>query len=1096
MGDVWRAVGPEGATVAIKVVRGSDPRSVRALQDEVRAITAVSHPHIVQIYEQGVVPKDAPAVLGPGLPYFVMEWAGSGRLDGTIHLDWARLRVWLLGLLEGLGHAHAHGIFHCDLKPSNILLTPGAAETPRPLLTDFGIATVLARSLREDRPLRAQGTPLHMAPEQFTGDWRRYTPSTDLYSLGTVVWLLVTGCTPFQGTPAVLASAHRQGTIPHLLPRFEVPAGLEGWLHGMLEKRECQRFQSAADARWALMALDDQPGTDAVPVSILAPVDTSTVEVETLDWGARPLSAPRAPHRPFPRWSEAREEHRRPLPPFAVGMGLAHLRVPETQGRQDEREQLWQSLHEVVDKGQFRAVVLQGVAGVGKTHLARWLARRALALGQVTALFAAHTPTSAPSEGLRGAFESCLRTTGLPWRVLDAHLAQTLPELAVADRAALIGALRPEAEGAVRASSSAERAVVWERCIRALGARSPVLLVVDDAQWAHEAVELVQHLEERGVAAFCVLTLRSDVEVPPVFSASLRSLLERRASEQIDLATLEGATISTLVRSVLPLEDELCVLLEQRTAGNPLFAVAVVQDWVRRGVLAPTPHGYRLTESTSEALPHTVLGAWERRIARALQGLGTSARLLLEQAAVLGLRVDRGSWRRACHGLDVDRIRAVEDGVLQEKLGTSTASGFTFVHGLVVEALVEGARQAGRLVDHHRRAAVALAGLSTDGRLGKHLWASGQVDAAADALLEAARVASTAGRFAQTVHLLSLVEDALASLGTEDARRSEAARLRAYALIQRGVLPSAGEWADRAVALSLTEAERGEALRCKAAVLLRTGNVGEALTLQKRSCAELEKAGVDLAWVAVAELSDMYMRQGRLDEAARSLVRATEAPMPTGAGALTLLLCRGQVAHHQGHLDQAIECVDRATAAATALGHRRWLGVCWSLRADILRKQGRVEEAAEANEVMIDHFEAIGSRDAVVGRLNLAMMHADNGHPRRSLEALRPVLSELRRLGRSGLVAGALAIRLWGLSCLGAFETWDADCDECSKRLDETGFWDSDIAHAMARAGHAAAARGETERARRAYDVALQQYSRLQASEQVVALRAAMEGLK
>ena len=216
MGAVYLAVREDvGREVALKVVRGdlADPSARRRFLFERRVLGRLEHPNIARLYDAGVADD--------GTPYFAME-----RVDGvplTQYCDRERLGLEArLRLFEDVGrtvqHAHQHFIVHRDLKPSNILVTPKGQIK----LLDFGIAKALDEAEEETvaEKLTATGrrllTPAYAAPEQVVGD--PVTAATDVYSLGVVLFELLTGKRPDAATSARLEPPRPSTAVTEMDP--------------------------------------------------------------------------------------------------------------------------------------------------------------------------------------------------------------------------------------------------------------------------------------------------------------------------------------------------------------------------------------------------------------------------------------------------------------------------------------------------------------------------------------------------------------------------------------------------------------------------------------------------------------------------------------------------------------------------------------------------------------------------------------------------------------------------------------------------------------------------------------------------------------
>ncbi|MCB1225273.1 MAG: protein kinase, partial [Verrucomicrobiales bacterium] len=200
-GVVYRAVeeGPLRREVALKLVKpGMDSRAVLARFDaEQRALGMLDHPNVARVLEAGVTEE--------GRPYFAMELIEGEPLNRfcasrELNLE-QRLRVFLQ-VCSGVEHAHAKGLIHRDLKPSNVLVAPTANDGPRAVIIDFGIAKALWEELTPDTlytsPRQMLGTPEYMSPEQASRGGLDVDTRADVYSLGALLYELVTGAPPLR----------------------------------------------------------------------------------------------------------------------------------------------------------------------------------------------------------------------------------------------------------------------------------------------------------------------------------------------------------------------------------------------------------------------------------------------------------------------------------------------------------------------------------------------------------------------------------------------------------------------------------------------------------------------------------------------------------------------------------------------------------------------------------------------------------------------------------------------------------------------------------------------------------------------------------
>lgn len=246
-------------TVALKLLHPGLARLPQArarFRREARMQAQLGHPGIVAVHDYGETVVD-----GALQPWFVMPYvtgeslAARLRREGALPAD--EVRRILLALCDALVHAHGEGVVHRDLKPENVLLEAG---TGRVLLTDFGVA---ARPSHDDPRQGAAdvGTPLYMAPEQFAGE-HAVDGRTDLYALGAVAYLMLSGRAPFAGESArALAVARFQGAPPALAPLApHAPTSLVAAIERCLQPERAARWPSAAALRVALLAPEAPAG--------------------------------------------------------------------------------------------------------------------------------------------------------------------------------------------------------------------------------------------------------------------------------------------------------------------------------------------------------------------------------------------------------------------------------------------------------------------------------------------------------------------------------------------------------------------------------------------------------------------------------------------------------------------------------------------------------------------------------------------------------------------------------------------------------------------------------------------------------------------
>jgi serine/threonine protein kinase/tetratricopeptide (TPR) repeat protein len=261
MGVVYRARQRSlNRPVAVKILRAAEwsaPEERRRFRWEAEAVARLDHPHIVPIFEV----SDYLAADGTTVPFFSMKLIeGKNLADERERLvgQWLEIARLLAETARAMDHAHRRGIIHRDLKPANILLAPlesipgnGDASAPAPFITDFGLAKHISSATLTGTPATktgaALGTPSYMAPEQILNTGA-VTTAADVYSLGAILYELLTGRPPFraESPPETLRQALDETPLAPRTLRPDLPRDLEIICQKCLEKDPARRYDLAA----------------------------------------------------------------------------------------------------------------------------------------------------------------------------------------------------------------------------------------------------------------------------------------------------------------------------------------------------------------------------------------------------------------------------------------------------------------------------------------------------------------------------------------------------------------------------------------------------------------------------------------------------------------------------------------------------------------------------------------------------------------------------------------------------------------------------------------------------------------------------------
>lgn len=279
-----------GRSVAVKILRPSltdDPAFLARFRNEARSVANLTHPNIVTVHDVG---NDGPT------HYIVMEFVEGQdlkriiRSEGQLAPDRA-LNI-AIQICAGIGFAHRAGLVHADVKPQNILVTRDDVVK----VTDFGIAQALTDTQPGEKQTVVWGSPHYFAPEQARGE--RPSPASDVYSIGIVLFEMLTGRLPYTGTnQQELALAHIRDRIP-MVTEFnpEIAEALSSIVYKVMSKEPASRYRMADQLGNILVSYRDRNRQNSGVSIPAAPPRNSAPTLQ---------NQPVMPQPPAPAWQPA-----------------------------------------------------------------------------------------------------------------------------------------------------------------------------------------------------------------------------------------------------------------------------------------------------------------------------------------------------------------------------------------------------------------------------------------------------------------------------------------------------------------------------------------------------------------------------------------------------------------------------------------------------------------------------------------------------------------------------------------------------------------------------------------------------------------------
>ncbi|MFQ6027699.1 MAG: serine/threonine-protein kinase PknK [Dehalococcoidia bacterium] len=620
---------------ALIKTEGLDEVSRTRITREAQAMGRLgSHPHIVTVFDLGE---------HEGQPYMVTELMGGGDVEGVVgdapdhRLSLEQAISIAVETCRGLEFAHSRGIVHRDLKPGNVWLTgDGVAK-----IGDFGLAVAIDRSRLTSEGMMV-GTVSYMPPEQAMGG--EVPPRSDLYSLGAILYEMVTGRPPFLGDDSVAIIGQHVNTPP-VAPTWHCPGcsrPLEALILRLLAKNPDERPESATDVLAALEAVD------------------LTVSAE--------------PPQP------ADEAHA--LDSLAGGVFV---------GRQQEMGELKACLEDALS-GRGRLVTLVGEPGIGKTRTAQELTTYAGLRGAQVLWGRCYEEQGMPPYW--------------PWvQAIRSYVRERDPEqlraelgAGAADIAEVVSDVKerlPDLQPAPQLEPDQARFRLFDSIaafLKTASQRQPLVLVLDDLHWADQpSLLLLQFMaRELGGARLLLIGTYRDVELSRQhpLAETLGELTRERLFQRVLLRGLSLEDVGRFIEIATGVEPPqgLSQAVYTQTEGNPLFVTEVVRLLVQEGKLTPEGAGDR--DSWTVQIPEGVREVIGRRLNRLSQRCNET----LTIASVIGREFTLDQLKPLIDDLTEDRLLEV----LEEALATrvieelpQSVGRYQFTHALIQETLTD-----------------------------------------------------------------------------------------------------------------------------------------------------------------------------------------------------------------------------------------------------------------------------------------------------------------------------------------------------------------------------------------------------------------------
>ena len=997
MGAVFRARDVQlSRTVALKILTATDlpEEEIRErFLREARAGARLNHPGIVTIYEVG---EDE------GQSYIAMEYV-QGRTLRQLLREGRPSPLEAIDIIAATGRAlesaHGQGVIHRDIKTDNIMV----AESGEVKVMDFGLAKMVDASILTKEG-EIMGTVAYMSPQQATGE--PIDHRSDIFSLGVVFYELLAGQRPFSGDQEIAIVFSLLNEEPMGLRELnpEVPRELEQIVFKALQKEPRDRYDQAgqmvADLEKVRQAMT---GTAEVTLGDLELIAAEEVVTEDREFRAQLV------------------------------------------GREKKLQELKEHLH-TTTLGEGQTVLISGEAGIGKTRLVSELSKhartkkiRTLTGGCV------HRMKSYPYHPFVEAIQEYFQLKGVEGvQKLESFVDSKAPELK-AQISVLKVFLNLEGQESAHVVNREELLQSIIKLIERAAAERPLILFIDDLQWADEDTLSLFHYTARWIRRAKVLLVGTyrpeDLSLP---GDKISNLLPRVRQEmnreglllELPLERLQSEDLHPMVDSLFPGADfggEFYETLFNETEGNPLFVLETIKLMKVEGMIVQENEHYRLQESPGRlAIPSKVHDVIKRR----LQRLNEEEHDILEVASVEGEAFNSATVAE-CLGLNkIKVLKSLQRLEREHHVIHAAEKRYHFDHAKIRDLLYQEILPELRQEYHMLVGSYLRANFSQDEQvipqIAHHLLEANDPEGALPFLIKAAERAKRVFANAEAIELFIRAGEIAGEISWEDeSRKTDALAGIGEHLGDIYVLTGRHQEAVEAYAGALNLKDLpGERCSClmrkTSSVREKQGAFDQALESlrQAQECvqtiAEQDEGRRELGRIWI-ERGAVHYKMGEVEKAEEEIRRGLDLLEDSGASANLAAGYHylGIVHRSRGDYDSAVQMHTRSLKLREEINDRWGIALSYNNLGIAYKNQGKKDLAVEMYQRCLEIFEQIGYRLGVAGLYNnLGSLAQDKGDYHRAREMFQRSMEIRQEIGnRHGVAMSLTNLGLVSLEC-------------------------------------------------------------------------------